>query len=147
MSFPNRDDNFRHLAARTPATPVNFTEELVAGGSSKTILGDKGFLDPWREQLLENRYGTRLIVPKRKNMKEQVSLIDQIKAKVCRKIRRVVETVGSRLTERLSINKIRIHDLRHFQSRLMRKILTHTGSRFFSICSSREIRLTLMVWF
>ena len=110
-----------------PARPhdVNFTEELV-GGLGKTMLGDKGFLDLWREELLQNRYGTDLIVPKRKNMKGQVTPFDQIKAKVCRKIRKVVETVGSHLTERLSINKIRVHDLWHFQSRLLRKILTHT---------------------
>lgn len=116
-----------------PARPhdVNFTEELV-GGLGKTILGDKGFLDPFREELLKNRYGTQLIVPKRKNMKEQVSRFDKIKAKVCRRIRKVMETVGSHLTERLNITKIRVHDLWHFQSRLMRKILTHTVAVFLN---------------
>lgn len=126
-------------AVLLPARPhdVNFTEELV-GGFGKTILGDKGFLDLWREKLLENRYGTQLIVPKRKNMKEQVSLIDRIKARVCRRIRKVVETVGSHLTERLSINKIRVHDLWHFQSRLMRKILTHTVAVFLNLQLKRK---------
>jgi hypothetical protein len=122
-----------------PARPhdVNFTEELV-GGLGKSVLGDKGFLDPWREELLRNRYGTNLIIPKRKNMKEQVRLIDQIKAKVCRRIRKVVETVGSHLTERLSINKIRVHDLWHFQSRLMRKLLTHTVAVYLNLQLHRK---------
>lgn len=122
-----------------PARPhdVNFTEELV-GGFGKTILGDKGFLDPWREELLKNRYGTDLIVSKRKNMKEQDGLIDRIKAKVCRKIRKVVEIVASHLTERLSINKIRVHDLWHFQSRLMRKILTHTVAVYLNLQLQRK---------
>ena len=71
-------------------------------------------------------------------MKEQVSLIDKIKAKVCRKIRKVVETVGSHLTERLSINKIRVHDLWHFQSRLMRKILTHTVTVYLNLQLKRK---------
>lgn len=122
-----------------PARPhdLNFTEELV-GGLGKTVLGDKGFLDPSREELLHNRYGTDLIVPKRKNMQEQVQLIDQIKAKVCRKIRKVVETVGSHLTERLSVSKIRVHDLWHFQSRLMRKILTHTVAVYLNLQLHRK---------
>ncbi len=122
-----------------PARPhdVNFTEELVSG-FSKTILGDKGFLDPFREELLRNRYGTDLIVPKRKNMKEQVGLIDKIKAKVCRKIRKVVETVGSHLTERFNLNKIRVHDLWHFQSRLLRKILAHTVAVFLNLQLKRK---------
>lgn len=126
-------------AVLLPARPhdVNFTEELV-GGFGKTILGDKGFLDPWREELLKNRYGTNLIVPKRKNMKEQLAPVDQIKAKVCQRIRKVVETVGSHLTERLSINKIRVHDLWHFQSRLMRKILTHTVAVFLNLQLKRK---------
>lgn len=126
-------------AVLLPARPhdVNFTEELV-GGLGKTILGDKGFLDAWRTELLENRYGTKLTVPKRSNMKEQISLIDQIKARVCRRIRKVVETVGSHLTERLSINKIRVHDLWHFQSRLMRKILTHTVAVYLNLQLKRK---------
>ena len=126
-------------AVLLPARPhdVNFTEELVAG-FGKTILGDKGFLDLWREELLGNRYGLQLIVPKRKNMKEQVSLTDRMKAKVCRRIRKVVETVGSHLTQRLSINKIRVHDLWHFQSRLMRKILTHTVAVYLNLQLKRK---------
>ena len=122
-----------------PARPhdVNFTEELV-GGLGKTMLGDKGFLDAWREELLKHRYGTRLVVPKRKNMKEQASPIDQIRAEFCRKIRKVVETVGSHLTERLSINKIRVHDLWHFQSRLVRKILTHTVAVYLNLQLKRK---------
>lgn len=122
-----------------PARPhdVNFTEELV-GGLGKTIVGDKGFLDAQREELLENRYGTQLVVPKRKNMKEQSGLIDQIKAEICRRIRKVVETVGAHLTERLSINKIRVHDLWHFQSRLMRKILTHTVAVYLNLQLKRK---------
>lgn len=126
-----------------PASPydVNFTEELVIGLGT-TVLCDKSFLDSWREELLKKRFGTDLIVPKRKNMKEQVRLIDRIKAKVCRKIRKVVETVGSHLTERFSINKIRVHDLWHFQSRLIRKILTHTVEVLFNLqFKSRPIDL------
>lgn len=126
-------------AALFPARPhdVNFTEELAVGGM--TVLGDKGFLDPFRQALLADRYGTQLIVPLRKNMKEpDENPIDKRVAKIYRRIRKVVETVGSHLTERLNLTKIRVHDLWHFQSRLIRKILTHTVAVFLNLQLNRK---------
>ncbi len=63
--------------------------------------------------------GTRLVVPKRKNMKEQTDEVDKITAKFFWKTRKVIETIGSHLTERFNLNKIRVRDLWHFQSRLI----------------------------
>ncbi len=123
-----------------PARPhdVNFTEQLI-DGFGKTVLGDKGFLDPFRQELLNDRYGTQVIVPKRKNIKERdENPIDKRAAKMYRKIRKVVETVGSHLTERLHITRIRVHDLWHFQSRLIRKILTHTVEVFLNLQLNRK---------
>lgn len=127
-------------AVLLPARPhdVNFTEELVVGGG-QTVLGDKGFIDHFRQQLLEERYGSKLIVPKRKNMKEQnENPIDKITSKVSRKIRKVIETVNSHLTERFNVTKIRVHDWWHFQSRLMRKILTHTVAVYINLQLNRQ---------
>ena len=116
---------------------VNFSEELAAGGA--TVLGDKGFLDPFRQALLADRYGTQLIVPLRKNMKQpDENPIDKQTAKIYHRIRKVVETVGSHLTERLNLTKIRVHDLWHFQSRLIRKILTHTVAVFLNLQLNRK---------
>lgn len=128
------------FASLLPARPhdVNFTEELVSG-FGKTVLGDKGFLDPFRQELLNDRYGTQLIVPKRKNMKNQDEIpIDKITSRLFRKIRKVIETVGSHLTERLNITKIRVDDLWHFQNRLIRKILTHTVAVFLNLQLNRK---------
>lgn len=128
------------FAALLPARPhdVNFTEELAAD-SSQFVLGDKGFLDPFRQTLLEDRYGTRLIVPKRKNMKEQTpEPFAKATRKMFGKIRKVIETVGSHLTERFNLNKIRVHDLWHFQSRLIRKILAHTVAVFLNLQLQRK---------
>jgi hypothetical protein len=128
--------SFVLLAARPH--DVNHTETLV-DGFRQTVLGDKGFIDPFRQSLLEKCYGTQLIVPKRKNMKEQIlTAVDKVKAKVARKIRKVVETVNSHLTERLNMTKIRVHDLWHFQSRLIRKILTHTVLVFINLQLKRK---------
>jgi hypothetical protein len=137
-SFPNRDDNVRRCASRTSATAVNFTEELI-DGFGKTVLGDKGFLDQFRQQLLLDRYGTRLIVPKRKNMVDDAeNPIDKQFSKICRKIGKVVETVNSHLTERLNITKIRVHDVWHFQSRLIGKILAHAVAVFLNLQLNRK---------
>lgn len=128
------------FAALLPARPhdVNFSEELAVSSAS-VILGDKGFLDPFRQQLLEDRYGIRLLVPKRKNMKEQnQEPVDKATARLFRKVRKVIETVGSHLTERFNLNKIRVHDLWHFQSRLIRKILAHTVAVFLNLQLNRK---------
>ena len=126
------------LAELLAARPhdVNFTTTLAVGG--KIVLGDKGFLDPFRQTLLEDRYGTRLIVPKRSNMKEETDAIDKRTSKFWRKVRKVVETVGSHLTERFNLNKIRVRDLWHFQSRLIRKILAHTVVVFLNLQLGRK---------
>ncbi len=103
------------------------------------MLGDKGFLDPFRQTLLEDRYGTRLIVPKRKNMKKQtLEPFDKATRKMFGKVRKVIETVGSHLTERFNLNKIRVRDVWHFQSRLIRKILAHTVAVFLNLQLQRK---------
>jgi len=127
-------------ACLLPARPhdVNFTEELV-NGFGKTVLGDKGFLDQFRQKMLFDRYGTQLIVPKRSNMKEQdENPLAKTTSKMYRKIRKIVETVNSHLTERLNITKIRVHNLWHFQSRLIRKILAHTVAVFLNLQLNRK---------
>lgn len=126
------------LAGLLPARPhdVNFTTTLAIGG--KIVLGDKGFLDPFRQDLLEDRYGIHLIVPKRKNMKEKTDAIDKQTSKFLRKVRKVIETVGSHLTQRFNLNKIRVRDLWHFQSRLIRKILAHTVALFLNLQLDRK---------
>lgn len=80
------------LACLLPARPhdVNFTEELV-NGFGNIVLGDKGFIDQFREEMLLDRYGTRLIVPKRKNMQpETESSVNRVSSGLFRKIRKVI---------------------------------------------------------
>ena len=58
--------------------------------------------------------------------------------KFCSRIRKVVETVGSHLTERSHVDKIRVHDLWHFQHRLIRKVLSHTVMVFLNLQLGRD---------
>jgi hypothetical protein len=53
--------------------------------------------------------------------------------KACRRIRKRVETVGSQLTERFAVARIRVRDLWHFQQRLIRKVLAHTVVVFLNL--------------
>ncbi len=85
---------------------------------------DKGFLDPFTQNLLGNQ-GVCVVVEHRKNMKAK-SPHPKSLLRACAKWRKKVETVASHLTERFAVGRIRVHDLWHFQHRLIRKILAHT---------------------
>jgi hypothetical protein len=115
------------LAARPH--DVNHTEALVEGFSGLPP-ADKGFIDPYRPHLLKQRYGMLLVVPARTNMveKQPPALLQ-----TCKKWRKIVKTVGSHLTERT-----RAHDLWHYQSRIIRKILAHTVGVFINIQMKRS---------
>jgi hypothetical protein len=56
----------------------------------------------------------------------------------CSRIRKIVETVGSHLTERFAIEAIRVHDIWHFQHRIIRQVLSHTGMVFLNLQLGRN---------
>ena len=124
--------HFPLLNAR--AHDVNHTNALVEGFAG-LCPADKGFIDPFRQPLLRERYGVKVVTPARTNMTEQhpPALL-----KFCRRIRKLVETVGSHLTERFAIDAIRVHDLWHFQHRLIRKVLSHTVMVFLNLQLGRD---------
>lgn len=115
------------LAARPH--DINHTEALVEGFHG-LVPADKGFLDPYRQQLLEQRYGVRLVATVRSNMKEQHP---KELVKACYRWRKVIETVGSHLTEMFGIARTRAHDLWHYQGRVIRKVLAHTVGVFMNL--------------
>ncbi len=115
------------LSAR--AHDVNHTEALVEGFTG-WVPADKGFLDPYRQQLVQQRYGVRLVAEVRSNMKEQGP---EAVARACKRWRKVVETVGAHLTELFGIARTRARDLWHYQGRLIRKVLAHTVGVFINL--------------
>ncbi|HYE75460.1 MAG TPA: IS982 family transposase [Blastocatellia bacterium] len=115
------------LAARTH--DINHTGALIEGFSG-LVPADKGFLDAFRQSLYQQRQGVRLIVPTRKNMAAKATSALE---RACGRWRRIVETVGSQLTERFGVTRIRVRDLWHFQHRLIRKILSHTVAVFLNL--------------
>ena len=87
------------------------------------VLADKGLIDGFRQLELAKKKAVELLTPPRKNM--NVHLPAPV-ARFSRRRRKLVETVGSHLTERYNIANTRAYDLWHYQHRLIRKVLSHT---------------------
>lgn len=114
-----------------PARPhdIRLLEELVAGFAG-LVPADKGFIDAYRQALLTERHSVVVVTPPRKSMAptHPFHLLT-----ICAWLRKGVETVGSHLTERFAVARIRVHDLWHFQHRLIRKVLAHTVGVFINL--------------
>lgn len=119
-----------------PARPhdIQFLDELVENFSG-TVPADKGFIDAIRQALLQERQGVTVITPVRKGMAVTHSLKVR---QLTRRLRKRIETVGSQLTQRFAIDRIRVRDIWHFQHRLIRKILAHTIGVFLNLQSGRR---------
>ena len=91
---------------------------------------DKGFIDALRQALLAERHDVLVITPPRKGMQTPHS---RRLLRACARVRKRIETVGAHLTERFAIARIRVHDLWHFQHRLIRKVLAHTVGVFLNL--------------
>jgi hypothetical protein len=109
-------------------------DELVEGFVGQ-VPADKGFIDAVRQALLAERQGIVIITPPHRGMctVHRPSLL-----KACGRLRKYVETVGSPLTEHFAIARIRVHDLWHFQQRLIRKVLAHTVGVFLNLQLKRD---------
>ena len=119
-----------------PARPhdVQLTDELVAEFAG-VVPADKGFIDAVRQTLLEERHGVLLVTPPRKRMQARFA---PAVLKTCARWRKRVETVGSQLTDRFAVGRMRVRDLWHFQHRLIRKILAHTVGVFLNLQLGRK---------
>ncbi|MFQ5398355.1 MAG: hypothetical protein ACE5E7_02030 [Anaerolineae bacterium] len=117
------------LSATNIAALEARTEGWIAGFEG-VAPADKAFVDRFRQEYLARKRHVVFVVPARKNMKNKppVSIL-----KTCSRWRKLVETVGSHLTERYHIAKIRTHDLWHYQHRLIRKVLSHTICVFINL--------------
>lgn len=107
-----------------PARPHDsqLLDDLIAGYEG-TVIGDKAFIDGWRQEQLQRKRNITLLTGSRKNMSQQ---LPNHFRRVCRRLRKKVETVGSHLTERFQIARTRARDLWHYEHRIVRKVLAHT---------------------
>jgi hypothetical protein len=114
---------------------INHLERLVAGFGG-IAPADKGFIKLARQQQLAQEQGVSGVTPRKKTMKTSLYPAQLVKA--CARWRKLVETGGSHLTERFAVNRIRVHDLWHFQHRLIRKVLAHTVAVFLNLTLGRQ---------
>lgn len=114
-----------------PARPHDsqLLDDLIAGFEG-VVPADKGFIHQHRQKNLARKRHVELVVPVRKNMENNIPATI---LKTCRRWRKLVETIGSHLTERFHIAKTRAHDLWHYQHRLIRKVLSHTVCVFINL--------------
>lgn len=117
--------------ALLPARPhdLQLLNDLIAGYQG-VLLADKGFIDDFRQHELAKKKGVELITPPRKNMKARLPAPIR---RFSKRRRKLIETVGSHLTERYQIADTRAHDLWHYQHRLIRKVLSHTICVFLNL--------------
>ncbi len=114
-----------------PARPhdIRVLDELLEGFAG-LVPADKGFIDAFRHALLAARHGVVVGTPPRKGMTTPHS---PPLLKSCARLRKGIETVGSHLTERFAVARIRVHDLWPFHHRLIRKVLAHTVGVFHNL--------------
>ena len=114
---------------------INHLEALIEGFRG-IAPADKGFIDLQLQQQLAEKPGVRVVTPRKKNM--QTARHPPQLVKMCARWRKLIETVGSHLTERFGVNRIRVHDLWHYQHRLIRKVLAHTVAVFLNLKLGRQ---------
>lgn len=120
----NDDHRIVHFAL----TPANIDEREILpdliGEIEGLLIGDKGYISQEKSALLSQN-GINLQTPLRKNMKENrpEKELNWLKRK-----RKRVETTLSTLQERLRITKIKAHNLWHFSSKLIRKLIAYNLS-------------------
>ena len=123
---------FPLLAARPH--DINHLEALVEDFSG-LVPADKGFIDTRKHALLAERHALLVVTPPRARMQ---SAHPRAVLKVCGRWRKLIETVGSQLTEHFAVARIRVHDLWHYQHRLIRKVLAHTVVVFLNLQMGRQ---------
>ena len=121
------------LAARPH--DINHLDALVEGFTG-LVPADKGFIDAFRQDLLQTRHDITIITPVRARMAPPPHSKALLKASA--RWRKRIETVGSQLTERFAIARIRVRDLWHFQHRVIRKVLAHTVCVFLNLHLGRS---------
>ena len=121
-----------------PARPheVNFLGDLLEGFGGGTAPADKGFIDAFRQALLQERQAVLVVTLRRKGMAPSPHPGSVLRC--CTRLRKRVETVGSHLVERFAVARLRAHDLWHYSHRLIRKVLSHTVAVFLNLRLGRE---------
>ena len=121
------------LAARPH--DINHLAALLEDLDSGVVPADKGFIDAYDQALWAARHAILVVTPPRTRMQPTHP---RAVLNACGRWRKVVETVGAHLTERFAVERMRAHDLWHYQHRLIRKVLAQTVAVFLNLQMGRQ---------
>jgi hypothetical protein len=108
---------------------IHMVGELTTGDQG-LLLGDRAYLsEPLKQELLAHQ-GLELSVPTKYG---QPTDLDRAQVRARKRTRRLIETVGSQLVERLKIKRMWARDIWHLTNRMYRKVLAHTFSVMFCL--------------
>lgn len=99
------------------------------------VIGDKGYLSKSLQTELAE-YGVELATPVRSNMKDERP---KVLTHLLQRLRRLIETVNSQLSERFHFERVWARDRWHLTSQINRKILAHTVCCFLNQQMGREL--------
>lgn len=108
------------LPARPPDLPL--WAERVEGFAGR-VPADKGFSAAFRQARLAERQGVFVVTAPRQGL---TTPHRPPRLKACARRRKGSEPVGAPLTERFAVARLRVHELWHFQQRLIRQVRAHT---------------------
>ena len=105
------------------------------GDAGGRIAADKGVIDPYQPTRRAQHQGMHVVTPPRARMTptQPLSFV-----RTCARWRKVVDTVGSQLTEHCAVAQIRVRDLWHFPPRRIRQVLAHTVGVFLKLQMGRQ---------
>jgi len=111
------------------------TDPLLAEVSQGTAVGsDKAFVDRPKQQYLKQTRGILLLTPQKKNMPPSPFDLGD----AGNRLRRLIETVGSQLTERFHVQRIKARKGWTLLAKWYRKILAHTVCVWLNILYGRD---------
>lgn len=124
-------------------TPANIDDreavwDLVESYKSKSIIGDKGYINKYLSPDLKSEKSIDLIFMKRNNSKNQYNKSFR---QLIFKARRRIETTFSQLAEQLNINKVLAKSLWGLMTRIRTKILAHNLCYFINKLLGKTVQL------
>lgn len=122
-------------------TPANIDDrdgvwDLLDSFEAITLIGDKGYIGTDFANSLKREKGIDLLSLNRNNSKAQ---FPKDLRRIIFKLRRIIETSGSQLTEQLNIERVRAKSLWGLITRIKTKLLAHNLCYFINMLMDKNI--------
>ena len=122
------------------AADGTLAEQLLIDKAGLTVLGDKGYINDPRHQLLAARNALTVLTPRRRNQQRQ---LPAALTRAIGRARQIIETVNSRLVGQCHLQRNRAKSLGGLATRIHAKLAAHTLGLYLNYCLGRPL-LALM---